>query len=183
MDAFEGTAPAERWAGVSKTTVDYERLVIGQLDRSYRLASVILGDTIEAEDAVSDAALQAWRSRSRLRDADRFEAWFARIVVNVCRDRLRARRRQTVLEVLPEPPVELTDDADFREPVHFRDELERAFDRLPADDRIVLALRYWRDLPVESIANHLGVPPGTVKSRLHHALGRLRAVLAPRSER
>jgi RNA polymerase sigma-70 factor (ECF subfamily) len=184
MDGLrEGSAVAWRRDRVIDSTADLERLVLEHLDRAYRLASVILGNTIEAEDAVSDAALQAWRSRSRLREPDRFEAWFTRIVVNVCRDRLRVRHRTPIVEVLPEAPADPAAPDDFREPVHLRDELERAFDRLPPDDRIVLTLRFWADLPVGAIGERLGIPSGTVKSRLHHALARLRAILEPEAGR
>ena len=68
--------------------------------------------------------------------------------------------------------------ADFREGVHARDALSRAFETLEPDERIVLALRFWRDLTVEAIADRIEIPTGTVKSRLHHATGRLRAALA-----
>lgn len=162
---------------VSEPTAAFERLLLDQLDRSYRLAAVILGSALEAEDAVSDAALQAWRSRSGLRDQERFEAWFGRIVVNVCRDRLRARRRTPVVEVLPAPPSDPAEPLDFRDAVHECEELDRAFDRISPDDRIVLALRFWADLPVDAIAAGLGVPEGTVKSRIHYALGRLRLAM------
>jgi RNA polymerase sigma-70 factor, ECF subfamily len=160
----------------------FEDRVIAQLDPSYRLAAVILGSAIEAEDAVADAAVRAWRHRGDLRDIDRFEAWFGRIVVNSCRDRLRSRRRSPVAEVLPVAPHEPPDGTDFRERIHARDELGRAFDRLPPDDRIVLALRFWLDLPIEAIATRLAIPAGTVKSRLHHATGRLRTALVEPTE-
>lgn len=74
------------------------------LDRAYRYATLLLGDPTDAEDAVHDAALVAWRRFRDLRDPARFEAWFGRILVNACRDRLRARRHlPVVLEVAPEP--------------------------------------------------------------------------------
>jgi RNA polymerase sigma-70 factor (ECF subfamily) len=169
--------------GRDRVTVDPEpvgALIEAQLDRAFRLATVILGSAMEAEDAVADAALAAWRARGRLRDADRFEAWFGRILVNVCRDRLRARQRHPVTQV---PASRLESDrpdvaADFRDAVNARDALSRAFETLEADERIVLALRFWRDLTVEAIADQIGIPAGTVKSRLHHATGRLRSALA-----
>ena len=71
---------------------EFGALTERHLDGAYRLATVILGDSMEAEDAVHDAAIAAWRSWSSLRDPERFEAWFSRIVVNACRDRLRSRR-------------------------------------------------------------------------------------------
>jgi RNA polymerase sigma-70 factor (ECF subfamily) len=158
----------------------FASLVEGRLDRSFRLATVILGSSIEAEDAVADAALAAWRSRGRLRDIDRFDAWFGRVLVNVCRDRLRARRRRPVVE-MPFGEVGVAGragSADFRDGVHARDALSRAFETLEPDERIVLVLRFWQDLTVEAIAERVGIPAGTVKSRLSHATGRLRTALA-----
>ena len=174
-------APTLAWrlGSVTGSEASFERLVVDHLDRAYRLAAVILGSTAEAEEAVSDAALAAWRSRNELRDAERFEAWFSRIVVNTCRDRLRVRRRRPVVEVFPTAPNEPTEPGDFRDMIHTRDELARAFEILSADDRITLVLRFWADLSIEAIAERLGIPPGTVKSRLHHALARLRAGLGP----
>ena len=172
-------APARGWrlGSVTGSEASFERLVVAHLDRAYRLAAVILGSADDAEEAVSDAALLAWRSRSGLRDPDRFDAWFSRIVVNTCRDRLRSRRRRPVVEVLPTAPNEATEPGDFRELIHTRDELARAFELLSADDRITLVLRFWADLSIESIAERLGIPQGTVKSRLHHAIAGLRAGL------
>jgi len=180
MDGLSGT-PVRIWrrAPLTESAASFERLVLEHLDRAYRLAAVILGNTIEAEDAVADAALLAWRSRHRLRDPERFDAWFSRIVVNTCRDRLRARRRRPVVEVLPTSVAEPRAEGDFRDAVHTRDELARSFEALSVDDRIVLALRFWADLPVEAIADRLDIPAGTVKSRLHHAVARLRAGLTP----
>lgn len=173
--------PAARaWPlGVTEGVDSFARLIEGQLDGAFRLATVILGSAIEAEDAVADAALSAWRSRSRLRQPDRFEAWFGRIVVNACRDRLRSRRRHPVGE-LPAGEVRAPDGnrTDFRDAVHARDAMSRAFEVLEPDERIVIVLRFWHDLPVDAIAERVGIPAGTVKSRLHHATERLRAALA-----
>jgi RNA polymerase sigma-70 factor, ECF subfamily len=166
--------------GVTAASPSVAALIEAELDQAYRLATVILGSAIEAEDAVADAALAAWRSRGRLRDADRFDAWFGRILVNVCRDRLRSRRRHPVTEL---PAAEIagrrTDPApDFRDGVVARDLLSRGFETLEPDERIVLVLRFWHDLTIDSIADRIGVPAGTVKSRLHHATTRLRSALA-----
>ncbi len=164
---------------VTDADPSFSALLEAQLDRSFRLATVILGSAIEAEEAVGEAAISAWRGRGRLRDLQRFDAWFGRIVVNECRDRLRARRRHPVAllaasEVIDGQP----DGVDFRDAVHARDALSRAFETLEPDERIVLVLRFWNDLTVEMIADRLEIPSGTVKSRLHHASGRLRTALA-----
>ena len=159
---------------------EFGALTERHLDGAYRLATVILGDSMEAEDAVHDAAIAAWRSWSSLRDPERFEAWFSRIVVNACRDRLRARRRRPIVELTPERYGELAGAtrADATEAIEARDAMARALAVLEADELIVVVLRFYRDLQVDAIADRLGIPVGTVKSRLHHATQRLRAALA-----
>jgi RNA polymerase sigma-70 factor (ECF subfamily) len=155
-------------------------LMARHLDAAYRLAAVILGDAGEAEDAAHDAALAAWRSRDLLRDEARFEAWFTRIVVNVCRDRLRSRQRHRIVEIggagIAEnvsPPV----GPDIGASLAARDALGRALRVLEPDELLVIVLRFYRDLPVDAIAERLDIPAGTVKSRLHTALRRLRAAV------
>jgi RNA polymerase sigma factor (sigma-70 family) len=179
MDEPRALPAAQVWPlRVTDAPDAFARLVEGQLDRAFRLATVILGNAIEAEDAVADATLSAWRARGRLREADRFEAWFSRILVNTCRDRLRARRRHPVGQLTADEvrrPAE--GEVDFRDIVHARDAMSRAFEVLDPDERIVIVLRYWQDLPVDAIAERIGIPAGTVKSRLHHATERLRAAL------
>jgi RNA polymerase sigma-70 factor (ECF subfamily) len=156
----------------------FRRLTDRHLDAAYRLAAVILGDRVEAEDAVHDAAVSAWRSFGSLREPDRFEPWFWRILVNGCRDRLRARARHRVVDLGRElaeaehPRVPDTADA-----AALRDAVARALDGLDPDQRVVVALRFHADLTVPAIADTLGIPEGTVKSRLHHALGRLRTAM------
>ena len=145
------------------------------LDRAYRLAGLLLADATEAEDAVQDALVVAWQSFGTLREADRFGAWFDRILVNGCRDRLR---RRNVVRFIP---MDVGIDPAGRDPFHTfleRDALLASLSRLTPDERIVVVLRYWADLPLEAIADRLDWPLGTVKSRLHRALERLRGVLA-----
>jgi RNA polymerase sigma factor (sigma-70 family) len=145
------------------------------LDRAFRLAGLLLANAHEAEDAVQDSLVLAWQSFGDLREAAKFGPWFDRIVVNNCRDRLR---RRGVVRFIP-----MADDVDppgldpFQSFLQ-RDELLTGLDRLTADERIVVVLRFWADLPLDAIADRLGWPLGTVKSRLHRALGRLRETLA-----
>jgi RNA polymerase sigma-70 factor, ECF subfamily len=151
----------------------FRQLSARHVQSAYRLAWAILGDAGDAEDAAQDAFTSAWRQRNTLRDADRFDAWFGRILVNCCRDRLRRRARE------PHPtPIEF----DVGLPDHSRDSLERdelyrEISRLDPDQRIVVILRFWQDMAVDDIAERLGVPPGTVKSRLHRSMRRLRVAL------
>ena len=150
------------------------------LDTHYRLAAVILGDPVEAEDAVHDAAVVAWRGFARLREQDRFEAWFSRILVNGCRDRLRLRRRRPVVVAIPmldETMLPTTVGLDAAGVITTRDLLGRAFATLDPDHAITVALRFYADLTVPEIAHRLGIAEGTVKSRLHHALRRLRTAV------
>jgi RNA polymerase sigma-70 factor (ECF subfamily) len=141
------------------------------IDSAYRLAWAILGDSGDADDATQEAFASAWRNRRSLRDADRFDAWFGRILVNECRLRLRRRARERIrpLELSAPPAV-----ADASGQISARDAITRAVARLDADHRIVVILRYWADLSVDEIAARLDVPSGTVKSRLHYALRSMR---------
>jgi RNA polymerase sigma-70 factor (ECF subfamily) len=144
------------------------------LDRGYRLAGLLLADGHEAEDAVQDALIVAWQSFDTLREADKFGAWFDRILVNGCRDRLRRRNIVRFIPMDGEPePASRDPFVAFIE----RDALLGGLGDLTADERIVVVLRFWADLPLEGIAERLGWPLGTVKSRLHRALGRLRTTL------
>jgi len=169
-------------------TATFARLLDRSLDRQYRLATAILGDPIEAEDAVHDAALVAWRGFGKLRDVDRFDAWFGRILVNGCRDRLRARRRRPIIGALPmlgNLDAGRGQGGSARDPVTAvadRDELDRAIATLDPDHVVVIALRFASDLSIAEIATRVGIPEGTVKSRLHHALRRLRTALEPDGE-
>jgi|tagenome__1003787_1003787.scaffolds.fasta_scaffold20279463_1 RNA polymerase sigma factor (sigma-70 family) len=149
-----------------------------KLAEAYRIALLIIGDPFEAADATHDAFVSAWRGWQALRDQDKFDAWFGRILVNTCRTHLRGLRRRSVVdigEVLERPdgvrnPQLAIDD---------RTELEAAFRLLSPDHREVVVLRYYLDLKVDEIAARLGIPAGTVKSRIHHALRALEAGLGP----
>jgi RNA polymerase sigma-70 factor (ECF subfamily) len=143
------------------------------LDGAYRYATLMLGDRADAEDATHDAALTAWRHLGDLRDPGKFEAWFGRIVVNACRDRLRARRRKPVhLELDPE-----LSSPDATDGLARRDALAGAIRSLSADHREVVVLRFYADLTIDQIAARTGASAGTVKSRLHYALRHLRAAV------
>src|SRR5450759_4150122 len=151
-------------------------LVKPELPGAYRLAGYLLGDSTEAEDAAQEAVMRAWQSRAALRDPDRFAAWFGRIVTNVCQDRLRQRRGVRVLAINETIAEDVLARDSFRDALA-RDEVGRLVRTLPIDQQIVVALRYWRDLPLEEIAERLGLPLGTVKSRLHYAMRALRKEL------
>jgi RNA polymerase sigma-70 factor (ECF subfamily) len=152
----------------------FRALVDGHLDASYGLAHAILGQRAEAEDATHDAFVTAWRKWSTLRDPGLFEHWFDRIVVNTCRNRMRNASRWRTQDLSTE--LEFL-GSDAYGPTHDRGLLWPVMARLAPDQRVVLALRFYRDLSIDQIAARLGVRPGTVKSRLHRALRELRAAL------
>jgi RNA polymerase sigma-70 factor (sigma-E family) len=149
-------------------------LVSPRLDRAYRLAGLLLGNAGEAEEAVQDTLAGAWRSLDGLRDEERFGAWFDRMLVNGCRDRLRRRKvvRFVPIDGAPDPVL-----ADPFAAVLERDAVLRQLAVLDADERAIVVLHYWADLRLEDVANRLGIPVGTVKSRLHRALDRMRSQL------
>lgn len=147
----------------------FDRLIDRELAPAYRTAAVLLGDWNEAEDAVQDALEKAWQHWGRLRDDDRAGAWFGRILVNVCRDRLRSRSGR-IVQTLPDPP-----GPDPSNVAGEREAIFGALGSLNPDQRVVIVLRFYLDLSLEAIAERTGSPLGTVKSRLHHALLALRA--------
>ena len=153
-----------------------------ELHRSYRFAGLMLGDAQEAEDATQDALLRAWRSASSLRDPAGFQAWFDRILINVCRDRLRRRGLVRFIPVDDAGSFPAVGDP-FRNLVQ-RDEILRAMAALDDDHRLVLVPHYWADLTLEDVAERVGWPIGTVKSRLHRGLATMRTRLdrGPASE-
>jgi RNA polymerase sigma-70 factor (ECF subfamily) len=156
---------------LSERRAAFRRLAALHLERSYRLASVIMGGGTEAQDAVHDAFVTAWQNWDSLRDPDRLEAWFDRIVVNTCRNRVRREHRWRIRDISdgPQPLVE-----DPTERVADAVVVRRAFRALEPDDRIILALRFYRDLKVDDIAHVMGIRPRAASSRLHRALQRLR---------
>ncbi|HUH17213.1 MAG TPA: RNA polymerase sigma factor [Methylomirabilota bacterium] len=160
--------------GAEPAEAAFAALAAERLDESYRLARLILRDGQEAQDATHDAFVAAWRKRTTLRDPHRVDAWFGRILVNACRQRLRAQARRPT-SLLPDEPAVPT--ADPYRPSEDRDEIEGAFRTLNPDQRIAVVLRFYRDLPVDEVARLVGAPSGTVKSRLHHAMRQLRSAL------
>jgi RNA polymerase sigma-70 factor (ECF subfamily) len=161
-------------ARVEPAAAAFGRLADEHLDRAYGLAYSILRDRSNAQDATHDAFVQAWRKWSTLRDPDRFEVWFDRILVNQCRNRLTRASRQRTTDISDELAIAAGDPY---AQTHDRDVIETALGRLSPDHRVIVALRYERDLTAEDIAARLGIPIGTVHSRLHYALRRLHDVV------
>lgn len=149
-------------------------------DSLYAVAYRILRDTGLAEDALQNALVLAWRRIPHLRELDRFEAWFHRILVHACYDESRRVRQWTAnVRVLP---VDGPSTPDASRALADRDELERAFRKLPMDQRAVFVLHHYVGLPLVEIAETLGIPAGTARSRLHYATLGLRMVLEDKPE-
>jgi RNA polymerase sigma-70 factor (ECF subfamily) len=135
----------------------------------------ILRDIDLAEDATQQALVAIWRDLPQLRDPARFDAWSYRLLVRACyAEGRRTRAWSPNLRILAADEPSESDGIDA---VVQRDQLETAIRRLSLDHRAVLVLRYYADLPLEQVAQVLGVPLGTVNSRLHHAMRAMRAAL------
>ncbi len=143
-------------------------------DRYLAIAHKILRDLSLAEDATQQALLRMWQDLPQLREPDRFEAWSYRVLVNACYREARKQRRWVPnLRVVEIDPVAVSG----LESVADRDELESGFRQLSMDHRTVVVLYHLLDKPIDEIAEILGVPYGTVQSRLHYAMRSLRASL------
>ena len=144
-------------------------------DGLFALAARILRDTDRADDALQLTLVAAWQELPRLRNPERIEAWLRRILVRACYSEARRTSRWAmVLRPLDLDPGE--DDAGERA-VDDRDLLERGFRRLPADQRAILAMHHYLGLSPAEIAETLGIPSGTARSRLHRAHRAMRAAL------
>ena len=163
----------------------YEELVSRYQGIAYRVAWLVARQAGEAEDAVQEAFVKAYYALPGFRPGAPFRPWLLRIVANEARNRVRSTRRHERL-VLRAAAVEPGGAAPSPETAALdRDEaqaLVRALEKLREPDRLVIAYRYLFELSEAEMADALGVRPGTVKSRLSRALGRLRAELETSGE-
>lgn len=152
----------------------FAALIGASANRLYALASLILRDTDRAQDATQEAIVRAWRELPRLRDPERFEAWLRRMVVNACYDEGRRARRRAEVSLIHMADRQVVDPTTaFAE----TDRIERAFRRLPLDQRAALVLQHKFGLSHTEIAETLGIPVGTVKSRVRYGIVAMRASL------
>ncbi len=145
---------------------------IFRLDAAARL---ILRDPDQAKDAVQETLVRAWRDLPTLRNPDRFDAWLHRLLYRACIDEARRLRRHRFdVELMP---IDAPSTDDTTSSMADRDQLERGFRRLEPEARALIVLHHYLDLPLPEVAIALGIPLGTAKSRLHRALGSMRAAL------
>ena len=153
----------------------FDLLVSQIVDRLYSVAYRILRNGPSAEDATQQALVSIWRDLPQLRDPRKFDGWSYRLLLRACyAEGRRTRVWNPSLRLLP-PSAAV--EADSSGTVIDRDQLERGFRRLSIDHRAVVVLHHYLDMPIDQVAETLGVPPGTVRSRLHYAMQGLRAAL------
>jgi RNA polymerase sigma-70 factor, ECF subfamily len=149
-------------------------LAASSIDRLYAIAVRVVHDHDRAEDAVQSALMKAWRDLPSLRDPANFDAWLYRLLVRACYDQAGRQRAfaASVMVVSVEPG-----EADGAARYADRDQLERALRRLPIEQRAVVVLHHYQGLALTEVADALGIPVGTARSRLHYALRTLRAAI------
>jgi RNA polymerase sigma-70 factor (ECF subfamily) len=156
-----------------------ERLVQTYQQDVYRLALSILDDPDDAEDATQEVFLSALRALESFRGHASFKTWLFSIAINACRNRLqraksRGRLRQTLQNLFSQKQADTEGEAVQNES---DSELWQAVRALDDKHRIPVILRYYHEMPVAEIAETLGVPVGTIHSRLNHARSTLRTQL------
>ena len=159
---------------MAEPILDRERYVaqVTELQETlYRTARSILRNEQDAQDAVQEAVTQAFARLHTLRDPAKFKPWLLRILVNTCYDACRRRRSTVYLEAVEETLAAPQSDCEERM------SLWSAVMRLPEEQKAVVTLFYYEDLPIRAISEVLGVTQGTVKTRLSRARGRLRQML------
>ena len=155
----------------------FDALVRFASNRLYGIAYRVLRDQYRAEDALQQALINIWNELPRLRDPDRFDAWTYRVIVRAATaEARRAGPAEHTSRLLPDDADVSRAPDDFRA-VADRDQLERGFSRITAEQRAVLVLQHYAGLSQAEIADVLGVPVGTAGSRIHYAVRALRAAI------
>ena len=159
--------PAAQWVGPGE---EFVGRLLPLLPLAHRLAYGMLSDPDDAEDAVQEASLKAWRAFGQLRPDSDVKPWFLTIVANQCRSQRRNRWRSVVRRA--DLPVVVSDDPTAGSGDAL--ELRRALGRLSHQQRLLLVLRYYLDLSFEEVGRTVGCSSKAAKSRVHRALVRLR---------
>ena len=172
-------AAEKQWAREAASAAarrDFEERLVECGPLAYRVARGVLRNTADAEDVAQEALLRAYRRFDRLRDPNRFRGWLVRITFRLALDRTRSAKRRELRETLwAQParrPAQRTDE-DLAASSEFQLHFDRALDTLPDKLRLVLLLAAMEGHTLEEVAAMLGVPVGTVKSRLFVARKKL----------
>jgi RNA polymerase sigma-70 factor, ECF subfamily len=152
----------------------FSELARASIARLYAVATLILRDRDRAQDAVQDALVSAWKDMRALRDPDAWEAWLHRLTLRACYRHARKERRRMLVELQVMPGPEPDRQVDLAVSLAERDRMERELGRLPIDQRAVMVLHFYADLPLTTAADILDIPIGTAKSRLARGLRLLR---------
>ena len=155
----------------------FTQLVDASIDRLYAAATLILRDGDRAQDAVQEALISAWRDVRSLRDPDAWEAWLHRLMVWACYRAARKERRRTVVELRVVPDERRGETGDHAISIAERESLAQRLGELPIDQRAVIVLHFYLDRPATEVAEILGIPVGTAKSRIQRGLVALRQAM------
>ena len=172
MQRVADVKPSSASHPVSEST--FADLLKPLIEPGFRLAVAMLHDPHAAEDAVQEASFTAWRKLGRMQDQGRLRPWFLGVVANKCRN---ARRKKWVLEVSVGVPEELPAISSEERTLRGAD-LRRAISRLSHDDRLVVVLYFYLDMPVDEVATVAGASVGATRARLYRAIKKLRPDVA-----
>ncbi len=167
-----GISSNERWRGIEDALQKLQR---GSIDKLYAIARLILRDSDRAQDATQEAFIAAWRRVSGLREPSAWDAWIRRLLVNACYEEARRAKRRFKAEQRVEPIEGHAADPATATADH--DELARAFEALPPEGRALIVPHYYLGLPMHETSLILGLPVGTVKSRLNRTKQQMRATI------
>lgn len=154
------------------TELEYLERAEAARGKLYRTALLTLGGESAAVDAVDEAVYKGYLGFPKLRQPEFFDTWLTRILLNVCHDELRRRKRELAVDELPETAAEAFDALPLKEAVR----------RLPGELREVVVLRYFTGLTLEETARALDIPRGTVSTRQRRALALLKLDLTTDEE-
>ena len=156
----------------------FSTLTSARARQLFTVARMVVRDDDLAADALQDALLRAWLDLRALRDPERFDAWLRRILLRGCYRAVSGQRSRGVVEIALDPDWEPgTVTRDVAASVAAKDQLDRAFRRLSADQRAVIVLHHYLGLSLMESADSLGIPLGTLRSRLHRATAEMRAAV------
>src|SRR6267143_2364273 len=172
MQRVAGVKPTPATRAIREQT--FADLLSPQIAPGFRLALAMLHDSRAAEDAVQDASFTAWRKLGRMQDQGRLRPWFLGVVANKCRNARRVKWAVDVNLGLPEGlAVASTEELSLRGA-----DLRHAVAQLAYQDRLVVVLYFYLDMPVEEVAAAAGRSVSATRARLYRAIRKLRPDLA-----